>query len=87
MRVEVFTTSQRLVVCAACAVELTRTDAGARIVAHQPPALSVFVAADGFYMPNPVAVRAHQRELDAEAERFANRVRAYVERHAMEAAS
>lgn len=57
---------------------MTDRDVAARIVAHRPPAISCFVASDGWYSPNSVDVAAHQRELDAEAERFAERVRRVI---------
>lgn len=82
MRVEVRTSSQRLVVCATCAVTIAATDATARIVAHTPPMASLFVCSDGWYSPRAIDAKTHQDDLNAEATRFADRVRAVIERNA-----
>lgn len=78
-RVEAFMPSQRLVVCARCAIALVERE-GATIRPHLPPQQSLFVAADGWYSPRTADVTAHQRTLDEQARRYAERVARVIAR-------
>lgn len=81
LRVEVRTADQRLVVCASCAVTIAASHPEARIVANTPPMASLFVCSDGWYSPRAIDAKMHQETLNAEATRFADRVRGAVERN------
>lgn len=76
--------TMRLLVCGACAIAIATRHQTVEIRPFVKPAITVFVAGDHFYNPNPVVVAAHQRELEATATRYADRIRGVIERRQSE---
>jgi hypothetical protein len=83
-RVEVRTDTQRVVVCAPCAVTIAAESfehgLGCVVLPFAEPRQSVFVAGDGFYSPLVADVDLHQRELEAASRRFSDRIRRVISR-------
>jgi hypothetical protein len=83
VRVEVLTSTFRMLVCGACAVELSREYSGDEqftVRAFAMPQPSCFLTGGGFYSPSVCDVTLRQRDEEQASARYAERVRAVITR-------